>query len=38
MKYFVEVYSDRLENGVKRELDIKWDPDLESYLRCTFAH
>jgi predicted helicase len=33
MKYFVEVYSDRLENGVKRELDIKWDPDLESYLR-----
>ncbi len=33
MKYFVEVYGDRLENGVKRELDIKWDPDLESYLR-----
>ncbi|MCY7277055.1 MAG: DNA methyltransferase [Phormidesmis sp. CAN_BIN44] len=32
MKYFVEVYSDRLENGVKRELDIKWDRELEKYL------
>ena len=33
MKYFVEVYGDRLENGVTRELDIKWDTDLESYLK-----
>ena len=32
MKYFVEVYSDRLENGVERELDIKWDRELEKYL------
>ncbi len=32
MKYFVEVYGDRLENGVKRELDIKWDRELEKYL------
>ncbi len=32
MKYFVEVYRDRLENGVKRELDIKWDRELEKYL------
>jgi predicted helicase len=32
MKYFVEVYSDRLENGVRRELDIKWDRELDKYL------
>ena len=32
MKYFVEVYSDRLENGVRRELNIKWDRELEKYL------
>ena len=32
MKYFVEVYSDRLENEIKRELDIKWDRELEKYL------
>ncbi|MGB3493668.1 MAG: type ISP restriction/modification enzyme [Elainellaceae cyanobacterium] len=32
MKYFVEVYGDRLENGVRRDLDIKWDPDLEKHL------
>jgi predicted helicase len=32
MKYFVEVYQDRLENCVKRELDIKWDRELEKYL------
>lgn len=32
MKYFVEVYQDRLENGVRRELDIKWDRELEKYL------
>jgi len=32
MKYFVEVYGDRLESGVRRELDIKWDPDLERHL------
>ncbi|MGV0028779.1 type ISP restriction/modification enzyme [Phormidesmis priestleyi] len=32
MKYFVEVYNDRLENGVERELDIKWDRELEKYL------
>ncbi|WP_008315584.1 type ISP restriction/modification enzyme [Leptolyngbya sp. PCC 6406] len=32
MKYFVEVYDDLLENGVRRELDIKWDADLEKYL------
>ena len=31
MKYFVEVYSDRLENGVRRDLDIKWDRELEKY-------
>lgn len=33
MEYFVEVYQDRLENSMKRELDIKWDTDLESYLK-----
>ena len=32
MKYFVEVYGNRLENGVRRDLDIKWDADLERYL------
>jgi len=32
MKYFVEMYGDRLENGVEKELDIKWDSDLTSYL------
>jgi predicted helicase len=32
MKYFVEVYQERLENGIKRELDIKWDRELEKYL------
>lgn len=32
MKYFVEVYRDRLENGVRRKLDIKWDRELEKYL------
>lgn len=32
MKYFVEVYQDRLENGAKQELDIKWDRELEKYL------
>ena len=32
IKYLVEVYQDRLEKGVKRELDIKWDADLERYL------
>jgi predicted helicase len=32
IKYFVEVYQDRLENSVKREFDIKWDTDLERYL------
>ena len=31
MKYFVEVYSDRVENGVSRELDIKWDRELDKY-------
>jgi predicted helicase len=32
MKYFVEVYSDRLEKGERRELDIKWDRELDKYL------
>lgn len=32
MKYFVEVYSDRLEKGIRQELDIKWDRELEKYL------
>ena len=32
MTYFVEVYGDRLENGVRRELDIKWDRELDKYL------
>jgi len=32
MKYFVEVYQERLEKGVRRELDIKWDRELEKYL------
>ena len=32
IKYLVEVYGDRLENGVSRELDIKWDQELEKYL------
>jgi predicted helicase len=32
MKYFVEVYQDRLEQGMRRELDIKWDRELEKYL------
>ena len=31
MKYFVEVYQERLKDGTRRKLDIKWDPDLE---RC----
>lgn len=30
--YFVEVYQERLEKRVKRELDIKWDRELEKYL------
>ena len=33
MKYFVEVYQEQLKNGMRRELDIKWDTDLESYLK-----
>ncbi|NJO78324.1 MAG: hypothetical protein HC827_07195 [Cyanobacteria bacterium RM1_2_2] len=32
MKYFVAVYQEHLEKGVKRELDIKWDADLKNYL------
>ena len=32
MKYFVEVYQERLENGVRQEADIKWDRELEKYL------
>lgn len=32
MKYFVEVYQERLETGMVRELNIKWDEDLEKYL------
>jgi predicted helicase len=31
MKYFVEVYQERLEKGVRRELDIKWDRELDKY-------
>ena len=31
MEYFVEVYQERLENAIRRELDIKWDADLERY-------
>ena len=33
MKYFVDVYQERLSENIRRELDIKWDPDLESYLK-----
>lgn len=29
MKYFVEVYQERLKDGTRRKLDIKWDPELE---------
>jgi predicted helicase len=32
MKYFLEVYGDRLKRGERRELDIKWDRELEKYL------
>ena len=32
MKYFVEVYQERLKNNVKHELNIKWDRELEKYL------
>ncbi|APB33571.1 Putative helicase [Gloeomargarita lithophora Alchichica-D10] len=34
MKYFVEVYQERLEKGINRDLntDIKWDRELEKYL------
>lgn len=32
MQYFVEVYQQRLENGTRRELDIKWDRELDKYL------
>ena len=32
MSYFVEVYQERLDKNVKRELDIKWDRELEKYL------
>ena len=33
MKYFVKVYQKRLESGTCQELDIKWDRELESYLK-----
>jgi predicted helicase len=29
VQYFVEAYQERLKNGSRRELDIKWDADLE---------
>jgi len=32
MKYFVEVYQERLKTGIIRELDIKWDRELAKYL------
>ena len=32
MKYFVGVYKARLKNGVRQELDIKWDRELEKYM------
>ncbi|MGP1382418.1 MAG: type ISP restriction/modification enzyme [Thainema sp.] len=32
MKYFVEVYQERLRDGSRRNLDIKWDRELEKYL------
>jgi predicted helicase len=32
MQYFIEVYQDRLDNSVRRELDIKWDRELEKYI------
>ena len=32
MKYFVEVYQERLNKNVEIELDIKWDRELEKYL------
>jgi predicted helicase len=36
MKYFVEVYKERLKRGERRELDIKWDVDLERYVERGF--
>ncbi len=32
IKYFVDVYQERVEHGTRRELDIKWDSELTSYL------
>lgn len=32
MRYFVDAYQERLEKGKRRELDIKWDRELEKYL------
>jgi predicted helicase len=31
MKYLVEVYQERLKQGIMRELDIKWDRELTKY-------
>jgi len=33
MKYFVEVYQERLKDGKRRKLDIKWDRELDKYLK-----
>lgn len=33
MKYFVAVYQEHLEGGTRREFDIKWDRELENYLK-----
>ena len=32
IKYLVEVYQERLKQGTRRELDIKWDRELTKYL------
>jgi predicted helicase len=33
MKYFVNAYQERLKNDTRRESDIKWDRELEKYLK-----
>jgi predicted helicase len=37
MRYFVDAYQERLEKGKRRELDIKWDRELEKYLKREIA-
>ncbi|UBF26372.1 DNA methyltransferase [Kovacikia minuta CCNUW1] len=33
MSYFADTYQERLENNVVRELDIKWDRELDNHLK-----